>query len=299
MAVGILLLVWSIWEMTGWTPDISQTTLVLTILVQGFGLGFLFIPLQVIAFATLPVMLRTDGASLFSLARNIGAAIGVSITSAMLAHNTQALHAEIGASVTPFNRALQDGGVVHQYLNPATHHGAALLDQIINRQAQIIAYMDDYKMMIFTTLPAILLLFLMRRPRRVPRAAADTQAAIDSSGFFSTRGQSQVAAGHATQQCNRVVAVDEQDERRSKPDGTGFLEQRAAIVIRIDAERADQMEEDRPRHDPKRKCCADDPRGRNHHQHRGNDFGRRHRQAERLLIAMDVQPIRQHGKQIY
>ena len=50
-----------------------------------------------LAFATLPVMLRTDGASLFSLARNIGAAIGVSVTSSMLAHNTQALHAEIGA----------------------------------------------------------------------------------------------------------------------------------------------------------------------------------------------------------
>ena len=50
-----------------------------------------------LAFATLPVMLRTDGASLFSLFRNIGAAIGVSVTSAMLAHNTQALHAEIGA----------------------------------------------------------------------------------------------------------------------------------------------------------------------------------------------------------
>ena len=96
--------------MTGWTPDVSQTRLIVTIIVQGFGLGFLFIPLQMVAFATLPVMLRTDGASLFSLARNIGAAIGVSITSAMLAHNTQALHAEIGAHVNPFNRALQDGG---------------------------------------------------------------------------------------------------------------------------------------------------------------------------------------------
>ena len=131
-----------------------------------------------VAFATLPVMLRTDGASLFSLARNIGAAIGVSVTSRMLAHNTQALHAEIGASVTPFNRALQDGGAVQQYLDPATRHGAAMLDQIINQQAQIIAYIDDYKMMIFTTLPALLLLLLMRRPR--PAAApSDAHAAME------------------------------------------------------------------------------------------------------------------------
>jgi hypothetical protein len=88
---------------------------------------------------------------------NIGAAIGVSITSGLLAHNTQALHAEIGAYVAPFNRALQTGAV-RRRLDPASTHGAALLDHIVNQQAQIIAYMDDYKLMIFTTLPALLLL---------------------------------------------------------------------------------------------------------------------------------------------
>ena len=178
MGFGILCTVWSIWEMTTWTPDISEMRLIFTICVQGFGLGFLFIPLQMLAFATLPVMLRTDGASLFSLARNIGAAIGVSITSSELARNTQTLHAEIGASVTPFNRALQDGGAVHQYLDPTTRHGAAMLDHIINQQAQIIAYVDDYKLMIFTTLPALLLLFLMRRPQQAPRST-DSHAAMD------------------------------------------------------------------------------------------------------------------------
>ena len=168
MGIGILCVVWSIWEMTGWTPDINEWRLIVTITVQGFGLGFLFIPLQMVAFATLPVTLRTDGAGLFSLARNIGAAIGVSVTSSMLAHNTQALHAEIGASVNPFNRALQDGGSVHHFMDPVTQHGAVMLDHVINQQAQIIAYIDDYRMMIFTTLPALLLLFLMRRPRHAP-----------------------------------------------------------------------------------------------------------------------------------
>ena len=170
MGFGILCVVWSVWEMTTWTPDINEWRLIFTITVQGFGLGFLFIPLQMVAFATLPVMLRTDGASLFSLARNIGAAIGVSVTSAMLARNTQVLHSEIGASITPFNRALHDGAAVQQHLDPATHHGVAMLDHIVNQQAQIIAYIDDYRMMIFTTLPALLLLFLMRRPRQAPRA---------------------------------------------------------------------------------------------------------------------------------
>ncbi|MBN8925635.1 MAG: EmrB/QacA family drug resistance transporter [Rhodospirillales bacterium 69-11] len=170
MACGILALVWSIWEMTGWTPDVSQRTIILTIMVQGVGLGFLFIPLQVVAFATLAPQYRTDGASLFSLFRNIGAAIGVSVTSAMLAHNTQVLHAEIASGVTPFNRALQQGDAVQQHWGSGTPHALAALDHVVNQQAQIIAYVDDYKMMIFTTLPSLLLLFLMRRPQRAAKA---------------------------------------------------------------------------------------------------------------------------------
>ncbi len=164
MGTGVLLLCWSMWDMTAWTPDVAQSRLIAVIIVQGVGLGLVFIPLQVMAFSTLAPAMRTEGAALFSLFRNIGAAIGVSITSAMLAHNTQALHAEIGAHVTPFNRALQ-AGQVHQFLNPATAHGAALLDRIINQQAQITAYLDDYKLMVFTTLPALLLLLIMRRPK--------------------------------------------------------------------------------------------------------------------------------------
>ena len=179
MASGILMLVWSIWDMTAWTPDVSEARIAFVITVQGFGLGMIFIPLQVLAFATLPSQYRTDGASLFSLFRNIGAAIGVSATTSVLAHNTQALHAEIGASVNPFNRALQGGGAVQHMWDPATRHGAAMLDHLINQQAQIVAYIDDYHMMIFTTLPSLLLLFLMRRPRRMRAAAPDSHAAMD------------------------------------------------------------------------------------------------------------------------
>ncbi len=179
MASGIIALTWSMWEMTGWTPDVSQLRIVVTLVIQGAGLGLVFLPLQMVAFATLPGQYRTDGTSLFSLFRNIGAAIGVSVTSAVLAHNSQVLHAEIGASVTPFNRALQDGGVVSHVWNPASTHGAAMLDQIVNQQAQIIAYLDDYKMMIFTTLPSLLLLLMMRRPRSSIAAPADAHAAME------------------------------------------------------------------------------------------------------------------------
>jgi len=179
MAGGILMLAWSMWEMTGWTPDVAQWTIVITIIVQGAGLGFIFLPLQVLAFATLPPQYRTDGASLFSLFRNIGAAVGVSVTSSVLAHNTQVLHESIGASVTPFNRALQGGGVISRIWNPMQAHGAAVLDHLVNQQAQIIAYIDDYWMMIFTTLPSLLLLLLLRRPRLGANAPVEAHAAMD------------------------------------------------------------------------------------------------------------------------
>jgi DHA2 family multidrug resistance protein len=173
VAAGLVMQCWSFWVMTGWTPDVSVRELVIIITVQGAGLGLVFTSLQVLAFATLAPSLRTEGAALFSLGRNIGAAVGVSVTTSLLAHNSQALHEVIGASVTPFNRALQSLGPAGDWIDPATRQGAMLLDQIVNHQAQIIAYMNDYVLMIFTTLPSLLLLLLMRGPRRAPLAEVE------------------------------------------------------------------------------------------------------------------------------
>jgi MFS transporter, DHA2 family, multidrug resistance protein len=169
VAVGLILMSTSFYLMTGWTPDVSQRTIILTIMLQGAGLGFAFMPLQILAFATLETALRTEGSALFALLRNIGAAIGVSVTSTVLARNTQALHEVIGGSVTPFNRALAAIGAY----DPTTHHGAALLDRLVGQQAEIIAYMNDYMLLICTTLPALLLLLLMRRPPAVAAIQAE------------------------------------------------------------------------------------------------------------------------------
>ena len=158
--------------MTGWTPDVSAQEMIITIAVQGAGLGLVFTPLQVLAFATLAPSLRTEGAALFSLGRNIGAAIGVSVTTSLLAHNAQALHEtdrRLGQSVQ--SRAA-GAGLGAGMARSGDRHGAVMLDQIVNHQAQIIAYVDDYVLMIFTTLPSLLLLLLMRRPRHVPASQA-------------------------------------------------------------------------------------------------------------------------------
>jgi len=181
MFAGLLVLLYSMWLMTAWTPDVSQWEVIWCILLQGAGLGFVFVPLQVLAFWTLPAQFRTDGTSLLSLFRNVGSAIGISVMSATLAHNTQVLHQEIGSAITPFNRALQVGGNIGQYWilspvpgNPITPtQGLSMLDQLVNRQAEIIAYLDDFKLMMLTTVPAILLLLLLRRPKTAIIAGPD------------------------------------------------------------------------------------------------------------------------------
>ncbi len=174
MAVGLLILGTAFNSMSYWTPDVSQTQMMLTLMAQGFAIGFVFNPMTVMAFTTLPAALRPYSTSLQSLCRSIGQAVGVSITSLMLVRNTQASHADIGANITPFDRMLQGHDAVSHLLDPTTAHGAALLDTMINRQAQIIAYNNDFRMMTFVVIPPLLLLFVMRphvRPAAI--AAAD------------------------------------------------------------------------------------------------------------------------------
>ena len=171
MLTGVGLLAVSFWEMSGWTPAVSVWTLSVVTIVQGIGLGFVFVPLQVIAFATLEPEMRTEGTALFILMRNVGGAIGISVTSFLLAQNTQILHARIAESVTPYNRMLQSGSA-YLFWNASRAKGLIGLNDEITRQAQIIAYANDFKLMLLVSIPVALLIFLMRRPGRRPTMAA-------------------------------------------------------------------------------------------------------------------------------
>lgn len=162
--------------MTDWTPAVSETTMVVNTILQGAGLGFVFIPLQVIAFATLDPALRTEGTALLSLLRNVGSAIGISVTGAMVTQNGQIEHSVLTGYITPLNRAFQGAAAD---LMPTTAHGAQMLNGILNRQAEIIAYNDDWKLMMLTSLPMLLLLLLMRGPQKGAGGGADRAAVID------------------------------------------------------------------------------------------------------------------------
>ncbi|HEY2531899.1 MAG TPA: DHA2 family efflux MFS transporter permease subunit, partial [Xanthobacteraceae bacterium] len=162
LGLGLGLTATAFYAMTGWTPDVSQSTIIGVGLLQGMGLGFLFVPLSAVTLATLPAEQRTEGAGLYSLSRNIGSSVGISVVNALLTRNTQINHADIAQHVTAVNRAFESPAVT-QFWNPLTAAGRAALDAMITEQAQIIAYIDDYKLLMIATLAVIPLLIVFKK----------------------------------------------------------------------------------------------------------------------------------------
>jgi len=157
--------VFSLYLMTRFGLVVDQSDVVWIGAVQGLGLGLVFVPISSVAYATLPAHQRTEAASLFSLVRNIGSSIGIAFVTFMLTRNTQVMHAEIAAHVTPYNDPLQDPGVSGLW-NLVTEVGRAALNAEITRQATIIAYVDDFKLMMIVALAVLPLVLMIRKVRQ-------------------------------------------------------------------------------------------------------------------------------------
>ncbi len=162
LGTGLGLTAWSFYAMTGWTPDVSQTTIILVGVIQGVGLGFLFVPLSTVTLSTLSNEERAEGAGLYSLSRNIGSSIGISVVNSLLTQNTQVNHADIVRHVTAVNPMFADPGIA-RFWDPFTAAGRAALDAMITQQARIIAYIDDYKLLMIATLLVLPLLIVFQR----------------------------------------------------------------------------------------------------------------------------------------
>jgi DHA2 family multidrug resistance protein len=173
---GLAVTALAMYEMTGWTPAVSQWTIVWVGFVQGAGLGLLFVPLTTVAFATLPPQMRGDGTGLYNLSRNIGSSVGIAVVSALLSSNVQVNHAEIAAKVTPFSPGVHAAAQVG--LNAETASGLSTIDNLINLQSTIIAYADDFKLLMLMSIVVMPLLLLLRSPKRTA-SAADREEAME------------------------------------------------------------------------------------------------------------------------
>ncbi|RIK96913.1 MAG: EmrB/QacA family drug resistance transporter [Burkholderiales bacterium] len=169
LLAGLALTAISQWEMTHFDLDISGWDIVRTGIVQGLGLGFLFVPLSTVTFSTLAPALRNEGTSLYSLIRNIGMSIGVSVVITMLARWTQSGHAALAQYINPFSlplRAAVDAGALDLH----SLQGLAMIEGEVTRQAATLAYLDDFRLMMWVTLAATPLIALLR-PRKAPAGA--------------------------------------------------------------------------------------------------------------------------------
>jgi len=168
---GLMVTAVAMWQMTGFSLHMGMGPIISSGVLQGFGLGFVFTPLSTVTFSTLPRQVLTQGTAIFSLMRNIGGSVGISIVVALLAENTQIVHSRLIEHLRPDNPLARMPHLAPPF-SLTTPSGLAALNAEATRQAAMVAYIDNFKMMMILVIATLPLLLLMRRPRPAPIAAA-------------------------------------------------------------------------------------------------------------------------------
>ena len=161
IAAGFALTAVSLWQMTGFYLQMNTSSIVWSGLAQGLGTGFVYVPLAAVTFATLAPQFRNEGTAVFSLIRNLGSSIGISVVETLLTRNTQIMHSRLAEQVTPFSDLLH----LQAPSLLGTGQGLAMLNHGVSNQAAMIAYNNDFKLMMVLTLCAIPLVALLRSGR--------------------------------------------------------------------------------------------------------------------------------------
>jgi DHA2 family multidrug resistance protein len=178
VGIGVMLMGVSLWMMTGFAIDQPSRPVIVSGVVQGLGLGLIFVPLQTLAFETLAPRLRTTGAALLNLSRNIGGSVGISIVGTQLVRMTQVAHADLAQSITQHTIPTANPEILQTIAPVAGPAALAVINAEVTRQALFIAYLDDFKLMMIVTFAVLPLLLFMKRGNRVG-TARPAHAAID------------------------------------------------------------------------------------------------------------------------
>lgn len=168
IAAGLLFNALSLWAMQAFTPYVTPWQIIWPGFIQGMGVGFMSVPLTTMTFSTLGPQLRSDGTAIYSLSRNIGSSIGISVMEMLFTHETRTIHGSLTSWITPdaLVRHAQDPLV--KLLNLHTLPGLAALEAVVQQQSEFIAYLDDFRCMMWMSLIALPFLILMRVKPRSP-----------------------------------------------------------------------------------------------------------------------------------
>jgi MFS transporter, DHA2 family, multidrug resistance protein len=157
--------------MTDYSLDVSTLWIIWPALLQGIGLGLIFVPLSTIAYATLDRSRMAEAAGIYSLVRTIGAAAGISIVTTLLTRQAQVIWNELGGHVTKYNPALVEY-LRSLHLTPTDPHAMAIVAAQIAQQAEMSAMLDVFKVTTWSFIGMLPLVFLLRRNKNAPAPSA-------------------------------------------------------------------------------------------------------------------------------
>ncbi|MDD5057327.1 MAG: DHA2 family efflux MFS transporter permease subunit [Sideroxydans sp.] len=165
--IGIACSVAGNYLMTRFTGDITASDLMWPMILQGMGMGLVFVPISTLAFTTLPKAVAAEAAGIYSLIRTFGSALGISVLATYFSRSAQQNWGLLRGEITPYSESL------HAYLSPLhlgvqDPQGIALAAKAVMHQAQNIAYIDSFW---FATLNFLVMLPLILLVRTPPKGA--------------------------------------------------------------------------------------------------------------------------------
>jgi DHA2 family multidrug resistance protein len=142
--------------------SMGPETIIAASAFQGLGQGMIAVPISTLAFATLNPNLRADASSISNLMRYLSGSVGIAVMQALTAANGQAMHASLAEHARLDNPVLRAGLPAHLW--PGTGSGAQALNDLITRQATMVAYVDDFLLMFVLCAVGLPLILLFRKP---------------------------------------------------------------------------------------------------------------------------------------
>ncbi|HVX82286.1 MAG TPA: DHA2 family efflux MFS transporter permease subunit [Devosiaceae bacterium] len=173
MLFGIGLMSYSLYLMTGFDLQMDFWPVITTGMIQGFGMGFIFVPLSTLAFATIAPSFRADGTSMFSLVRNMGQGVGISLVTAVLSNMLQVNHAEVGERLTATSPQV---ATQMPSLLSGNSQVVAIVNGLVSQQAAMLSYLDDFVLMMWLSVAAVPIILMLRgnKPKAAPGAKPKT-----------------------------------------------------------------------------------------------------------------------------
>ena len=160
----------SLYMMSGFNLQMNANPIMITGVMQGFGLGFVFVPLSTLAFATISTDLRGDATSMFSLVRNVGSGVGISLVTTVLARMNSVNHVDLAASLTA---AAPQVRMQFPQLLAGDPLSVTMIDGLVAQQAAMISYLDNFLLLLILTVAVFPIALFLRSPKTPIKGSHD------------------------------------------------------------------------------------------------------------------------------